>query len=145
VAVKSTGDISAEPVRGQKIEEHVVTDLDVRNDDDRPGLTSGAVAEEGREVSSENTIDELVDAITGGKDIGFWSSNIPEKMRGYWLKKQKLFFLNMMFHNAEKTETSHGNATRILFASRTTTPKSLKEAGFVFLLHKLLFIVSLVD
>jgi len=28
VAVKSSGDISAEPVRGQKIEEHVVTDLD---------------------------------------------------------------------------------------------------------------------
>jgi len=26
VAVKSSGDISAEPVRGQKIEEHVVTD-----------------------------------------------------------------------------------------------------------------------
>jgi len=27
VAVKSSGDISAEPLRGQKIEEHVVTDL----------------------------------------------------------------------------------------------------------------------
>jgi len=39
-----------EPVRGQKIEEHV-TDLDV-----------------------------LSDAITGSKDIGPWSSNIPEKM-----------------------------------------------------------------
>jgi len=36
VAVKSSGDISAEPVRGQKIEEHVVTDLDARNDDNRP-------------------------------------------------------------------------------------------------------------
>jgi len=29
VAVKSSGYISAEPVRGQKIDEHVVTDLDV--------------------------------------------------------------------------------------------------------------------
>ena len=29
VAVKSSGDISAEPVRGQKIEEHSVTDLDL--------------------------------------------------------------------------------------------------------------------
>jgi len=29
VAVKTSGDISAEPVRGQKIEEHIVTDLDV--------------------------------------------------------------------------------------------------------------------
>jgi len=92
VAVKSSGDISAEPVRGQKIEEHVVTDLDVRNDGDRPSLTSGAVAEERQEVSSENTIDELSDAITGGNDIGLWSSNIPEEMREYWLKKQKLFF-----------------------------------------------------
>jgi len=31
VALKSSWDISAEPVRGQKIEEHV-TDLDLRND-----------------------------------------------------------------------------------------------------------------
>jgi len=45
VAVKSSGDISAEPVRGQKSEEHVVTDLDGRNDENRPSLTS-AVAEE---------------------------------------------------------------------------------------------------
>ena len=45
MAVKSSGDITAEPVRDQKIEEHVVTDLDLRNDDDRPSLTSGAAAE----------------------------------------------------------------------------------------------------
>jgi len=51
----------------------------------------------------------------------------------------------MMFHNTEKTETCHGNAPHILFVARTTTPKSLKEAGFVFLLHNLLFIVSRVD
>ena len=54
MAVKSSGDISAEPVRGQKIEEHV-TDLDLRNDDDRRSLISGA-AEERQEVSSKNTI-----------------------------------------------------------------------------------------
>ena len=46
LAVKSSGDISAEPARGQKIEEHVVTDLDLRNDENKPCLTSGAVAEE---------------------------------------------------------------------------------------------------
>jgi len=51
----------------------------------------------------------------------------------------------MMFHNTEKTETHHGNASQILFVARTTTSKSLKEAGFVFLLHKLVFIVSRVD
>jgi len=38
VAVKSSGDISVEPVRGQKIKEHVVTDLDLRNDQNRPSL-----------------------------------------------------------------------------------------------------------
>jgi len=48
----------------------------------------------------------------------------------------------MMFHNIEKTETRHGNAPQILFGARTTTPKSLKEADFVFLLHKLVFLVS---
>ena len=48
MAVKSSGDISEEPVRGQKIEEQVVTNLDVRNDDNRPSLTSGAAAEERR-------------------------------------------------------------------------------------------------
>ena len=38
VPVKSSGDISAEPVRGQKIEEHVFTDLDLRNDEYRPAV-----------------------------------------------------------------------------------------------------------
>jgi len=90
VVIKSSGDISAEPVRGQKIEEHLVTDLDPRNDENRPSLTSGAAAEERQEVSSKNTADELSDAFTGGKDIGLWSSNIPEKMREYWLKHEKL-------------------------------------------------------
>ena len=63
VTVKSSGDISAEPVRGQKIEEHVVTDLELcndENDETRPSLTSGAVAEECQEVSSKNTIDEML-------------------------------------------------------------------------------------
>jgi len=32
MAVKSSGDISAEPIRGQKIKEHIVTDLDLRKD-----------------------------------------------------------------------------------------------------------------
>ena len=50
-----------------------------------------------------------------------------------------------MFHNTEKTKTRHGNAQQILFIARTTTPKSLKEAVFVFLLHKLVFVVSRVD
>jgi len=48
----------------------------------------------------------------------------------------------MMFHNTEKTEIRHENAPQILFGPRITTPKSLKEAGFVFLLHKLVFLVS---
>jgi len=78
--MKSSGDISAEPARGQKIEEHVVTDLDARNDDNRPSLTSSAAAaEERQDVSSINTTDEFFDAITEGKYIGLWSSNIPEK------------------------------------------------------------------
>ena len=51
----------------------------------------------------------------------------------------------MVFHNTENKETCHVNAPEILFVARATTPKSLKEAGFVFLLHKLVFIVSLVD
>jgi len=33
VAVKSSGDISAKPVKRQKIEEHVVTDLDLPTDE----------------------------------------------------------------------------------------------------------------
>jgi len=65
---------------------------DLRNDDNRPSLTSGAAAAEGQEVSCKNTIDGLSDAITGGKDIGLWSSNIPEKMREYWLKNKKIIF-----------------------------------------------------
>jgi len=50
VAVKFSGDISAESARGQKIEEQVVTDLDAHNDENRPNLTSSAVAEERNEI-----------------------------------------------------------------------------------------------
>jgi len=51
----------------------------------------------------------------------------------------------MMFHNTEKTEPHHGNTPQILFVPRTTMPKSLTEAGFVFLFHKRVFIVSRID
>ena len=50
MAVKSSGDISAEIVRGQKSEVHIVTDLDLRIDENRPSLTSSAVAEERQDV-----------------------------------------------------------------------------------------------
>jgi len=90
VAVKSNGVISAEHVIRQKIE--VGTDLDLRNDDDRTSLTSGAATEERQEVSSKNTIYELVDAITGGKDVGLWSSKIPEKNAGTLVEKRKVVF-----------------------------------------------------
>jgi len=66
VAVKCSGGISAEPVRGQKIEEPVVTDLDLRNDENISLLTSSPVAEERQEVSSKSTIDETADGIIGG-------------------------------------------------------------------------------
>jgi len=46
--VKSSGDISAEPVKGQK-REHVVTDLDLRNDENGSS-TSNSVAEERQDV-----------------------------------------------------------------------------------------------
>jgi len=44
----------------------------------------------------------------------------------------------------QKTETRHGNA-QVLFAASTTTAKKLTKTGFIFLLHKVMFIVSLVD
>ena len=81
MAVRSSGDNSAELVRGQKIEEHVVTDLDLRNDETRPSLISSAVAEERQDVSSKHTADEMADAFTGGNDMGLWAlwpANIPQ-------------------------------------------------------------------
>jgi len=63
-------DICAELARGQKIEEHVVTDLDLRNDENRPSWTSGALAEERQEISSKITIDTMAEVITGGNDVG---------------------------------------------------------------------------
>jgi len=47
-----------------------------------------------------------------------------------------------MFHSTKNTETCHGNAPQILFSAKITTPKLLKEAGFAFVFHKLVFIVS---
>jgi len=111
--VKSSGDISEEPVRGQKIEEQVVTDLDVRNDDNRPSLTSVA-AEERHEVSSTNTIDELSDAITGDKDIGLWISNIPEKMRENWLNNEKLFLKHDLPQHRKDRNSSRKCTTNLI-------------------------------
>ena len=114
MAVKCSGDISAEPVSGQKIEEHVVTDLDIRNDDNRPNLTSGAAAKERQDVSSKNTIDELSDAITGGKDISLWSSNIPKKMREYWLKNEKLFLKHDVPQHRKDRNSSRKCTTNLI-------------------------------
>jgi len=86
VIVKSSRDISAKPVRGQKIEEHVVTDLALRNNENRPSLTSSAVAEERQDASSKNTTDEMADAITGGNDISLWPANILKKLGEYCVK-----------------------------------------------------------
>jgi len=74
VAVKSNGDIFEEPVRGQKIEKHVITEFDLRNDENRPSLTSSAVAEDRQDVSSKNTIDKIADPTTEGNDIGLRAS-----------------------------------------------------------------------
>jgi len=68
----SSLDIFAEPLRGQKIEKHAVTDF---------SLTNGAVTEEHQEASWKSTIDEVPGAKTGGNDIGLWSASIPEKIR----------------------------------------------------------------
>jgi len=51
----------------------------------------------------------------------------------------------MLFHNTEKTKTHDGNAPKVLSVARTITAKYLTEAGFVFLLHKLVLIVKLED
>ena len=101
--MKSSADISAEPGRGQKIEGYVFTDLDLHNDENRPSLTSGALAEERQEVSSKNTTDEMADATTGGNDIGLWSANIPEKMQEYWLKNET----GSLWHCDEKLFLNH--------------------------------------
>jgi len=83
VTVKPSGDICcAEPVRGQKTKEYVVTDLDLSNDENRPSLTSNAVGEDRQDTSSKDTIDEIADAIAGGNDVGLWAlwpANMPEK------------------------------------------------------------------
>ena len=72
-----------------------MTDLDPRNDESRPSLTSGAVAEERPDVSSQNTIYEMADAIIGGNDIGLYRpSGLPinwKKMQEYWLKCEMTF------------------------------------------------------
>ena len=43
--------LSAEPARGRKIEEQVVTDFHAHNDENRSSVTSSAVAEERQDVS----------------------------------------------------------------------------------------------
>jgi len=57
VTMKSSGDISADPsVRGQEIEEHAVTALVLRNNENRLSLTGGAapVTEERQEAPEKH-------------------------------------------------------------------------------------------
>jgi len=103
-----------ETLRGQKIEEHVVTDLDLRNDENRPSSTSGAAAEERQEVSSKNTMDEMSEAITGGNDIGLWASTIPEKKREYWLKNETLFLKHDVPQHRKDRNSSRKCTTNII-------------------------------
>jgi len=104
VTVKTREDISAEPAREQEIKEHAVTDLDLRNEENRLSLiSSAATAEERQEVSSKNTINEMADAITGGNDIGLWPARTPEKMREYWSKDET----GALRYCDEKTFSSH--------------------------------------
>jgi len=76
----------------------------LRNDENRPSLTSRAVAKERQDVSSKNTVDEMANGITGANVIGVWAlspANTPEKMQCV-------------------TETCHGNEPQVLFVARTT-------------------------
>jgi len=62
----------------------------LRNDDNRPSLTSGA-AKERQDVSSINTIDELSDAITGG-NMSVSGHLIYRKNAGILVGKRKVIF-----------------------------------------------------
>jgi len=104
VAVKSSWDISAEPVSGQIIEERVVTDLDQRNDENRPNLTSSAVAEERQDISSKNTIHEMADAVTGGnRFLGPLVSQYTGKNAGILVEIWNRFFLALCWKVIFKT------------------------------------------
>jgi len=140
--MKSSWDIPAEPVRGQKIE--IGTDLDLRNDDNRPSLIGGATAEERPEVSSKNTIDELSDAITRCKDISPWSSNIPEKKREHWLNNEKLFSKHGVPQHRKERNSSRKRSINLIRRQNHNT-EVVERSWLCFLLHKLMFIVSRVD
>jgi len=62
-------------VRGRKIEEHAVTDLVLRNNENRCSTSSRRTS---RRIQSKNTTDEMAAVITVGKDIGLWLANIPK-------------------------------------------------------------------
>jgi len=64
------------------------------NDGNRPCLTSGAapVAEDCQEVSKQNTIGEMAEAITRGNDIGLWPVNTPEKCGNIGRKTKQVLF-----------------------------------------------------
>ena len=76
-----------------------MTNLDLRNDENRPSLTSNAVAEERQDVSSKNTMNEMANTITGGNDIRLWvlcPTNILKKSGNIgWNLKQVLFDIVM--------------------------------------------------
>ena len=76
-----------------------MTNLDLRNVENRPSLTSNAVAEERQDVSSKNTMNEMANTITVGNDIRLWvlcPTNILKKSGNIgWNLKQVLFDIVM--------------------------------------------------
>jgi len=117
-----------------------VTDLDLRNDENRSSLTSGtAPVAERQEESSKNTIDQLADATTGGNDIGLWPANIPERMREHWLKKWNRFSLtlrrNVIFKpwcSTTQKRNSSRNSTTSLIRRQNHNGEVVDRSWFCF-------------
>jgi len=90
-------------------------------------------------------MDELSDAITGDKDIGLWSSNIPEKMREYWLKNEELFLKHDVQQHRKDRNSSRKFTTNLIRRQNRSAECIERSWGFVFLFHKLVLFVSRVD
>jgi len=52
--------------------------------------------------------------MTGGKDIGLWSSNITENIREYWLKNEMLFLKHDVPQHRKDRNSSQRCTTNLI-------------------------------
>jgi len=132
VAVESSEDISAEPVRGQKIEEHVVTDLDLRNYENRPMFNQWCSSRTSRSIIEKS------DRWDGWRYHGrqryrSLTSHYTGKMREYWSKNETGTFWHCnekLFSNRDVPQQKWQKLVMAMYHKSYSSPEPQRRSSW---------------